>query len=364
MTSLALMADDLTGALDSAAPFTVMAPVQVAWSDNAFAPGERLRALDGDTRDIATHQAQERVGQWLARSASADIAFKKLDSLLRGNTVAELEICCRCDRYATVIVAPAFPAQQRITINGVQHRREDGKAAWQPIGPSLLTALPGARAVAAGQVKGGSGVFVCDAYRQDDLDLIARSQAWARPVLWCGTSGLARALSGGSRAITPGPFGQILILMGSHHDATQVQLSEVEREWPGTQVQGVGQDPAGTAHRLARTLASRSLAHLWMTEAMARSAAADWFNTVFEVLIGLCRPDVVICGGGETSRRLCAAAKVGSLVVEGEWQAGLPVSLIQDGPWANTHLVTKAGAFGSPRTLAALVTAISRSHQP
>jgi len=361
MTSLALMADDLTGALDSAAPFSVVAPVQVAWSDDAFIPGQRMRALDGNSRDIATHLAQERVYQWLARSISADISFKKLDSLLRGNTIAELEICCRCDRYATVVVAPAFPAQNRITTNGVQQMREHSQAAWQQIGPSLLTALPGAQAVAAGQVRGGRGVFVCDAYSQDDLDLIAQCKAWAQPVLWCGTSGLARALSGPSAAITPGSFGQMLIVLGSHHDMTRAQLMELEREWPGTQVQGVGNDPATTARRLAGTLATKSLAHLWMTEPMAQSAAADWFNAMFGVLIELCRPDAVVCGGGETSRRFCAAARVGSLMVEGEWQPGFPVSLIHDGPWATTHLFTKAGAFGSAHTLAALVNAVSRS---
>ena len=146
MTTLRLLADDLTGALDSAAPFSSWGPIQVAWAEEAFEPHRSLRALDSDTRDLSQALAQERVRAWLERDGQKGIAFKKIDSLLRGNTMAELDVCCRTERYATIVVAPAFPAQHRITTGGVQRARSSTDEPWREVGPCLATVLPGARA--------------------------------------------------------------------------------------------------------------------------------------------------------------------------------------------------------------------------
>jgi uncharacterized protein YgbK (DUF1537 family) len=358
MTSLRLLADDLTGALDSAAPFSLWGPVQVAWSDEAFTPGQDLVALDGETRDMAPDAARDVVRRWLSHGAPARVTFKKIDSLLRGNTLAELDVCCQTTRYATVVVAPAFPAQQRITRGATQQARDDRGAPWRDIGPKLTAVLPGARSVAAGEMRGGAGVVVCDAETQEHLDEIARCPGWERPVLWCGTSGLARALSGAPPGIFPGPARNVLVLLGSEHAATQAQLADLEGARPGTQVAGVNTDAAGTAAGLAGTLATRRIASLGMAPPLSAAAAADWFSEVFDHLVGLCRPDLIVCGGGETARRLCAAAGVRSLLVRGEWKPGFPVSIIEGGPWAGARLVTKAGAFGSPGALTALAAAV------
>ncbi|MBV9251523.1 MAG: hypothetical protein JO227_20025, partial [Acetobacteraceae bacterium] len=80
---LRLLADDLTGALDTAAQFVPLTgPVPVVWSD----PGLRgSLAIDSGTRE-AEEKAAQAIARELARLLSgADIAFKKIDSLLRGN---------------------------------------------------------------------------------------------------------------------------------------------------------------------------------------------------------------------------------------------------------------------------------------
>jgi uncharacterized protein YgbK (DUF1537 family) len=354
MTSLRLLADDLTGALDSAAPFSAWEPVQVAWSEDAFAPDRRLRAFDGETRDLPAALARERVHRWLERSSSAGIAFKKIDSLLRGNTVAELEVCCQTQRFATIVVAPAFPAQHRITTGGVQQSRAGADDPWRDVGPGLMAVLPGARVVAAGGAKGGAGVVVCDAGTQDDLDLIARCPGWEKPVLWCGTSGLARALSGTPPGIEPGRLPSLLVLLGSTHAVTRAQLAALEETCPGTLVEGDGLDPTGTAVQLAQRIVSAGLASLHVATSLSPQLAADWFRAVFDGLVGRCRPDLVVCGGGYTAHQLCAAADARSLLVEGEWKPGFPASRIEGGPWAGVRLITKAGAFGSSFALARL----------
>jgi uncharacterized protein YgbK (DUF1537 family) len=354
MTSLCLLADDLTGALDSASPFSAWGPVQVAWSEDGFSPDRCLRALDGQTRDLPAAEAREHVGRWLECSASTGIAFKKIDSLLRGNTVVELEACCQSRRYATVVVAPAFPGQHRITVGGVQQARSGAGVPWREVGPGLTDVLPRARGVPAGGARGGAGVVVCDAETQDDLDLIARCPGWEKPVLWCGTSGLARALSGSPPGIEPQRLPGVLVLMGSTHPSTQAQLAALEEACPGTLVDADGRDPGRTAVRLAERLASAGLASLGAGGSLMPVRTGEWFCEAFSRLVGLCRPGLVVCGGGDTAYRLCTAAGATSLLVDGEWKPGFPASHLEGGAWAGVRLITKAGAFGSPEALATL----------
>ena len=60
--------------------------------------------------------------------AGADIAFKKIDSLLRGPWVAELDACLRTGLWDACIVAPAFVHQGRMTRSGQQYvNAHDGR---------------------------------------------------------------------------------------------------------------------------------------------------------------------------------------------------------------------------------------------
>ena len=56
----------------------------------------------------------------------ASIAYKKVDSLLRGHTLAELAACLQGGAFPFCVVAPAFPYQGRVTRSGVQFRRTAG----------------------------------------------------------------------------------------------------------------------------------------------------------------------------------------------------------------------------------------------
>ena len=138
----------------------------------------------------------------------ADIAFKKIDSLLRGHVAVELAACMR--HFDHCVLAPAFPFQGRITRGGRQlardgdgwrddRRRSAGRAAR--LRPDRLT--------------------VRDAETDADLDaIVAAGRALPGRVLWCGTGGLAGALAG-SRVVAcpalPRPF---LALIGSDHSVS------------------------------------------------------------------------------------------------------------------------------------------------
>src|SRR6476659_8919000 len=88
MAHLRLLADDLTGALDSAARFVPMTgPVAVTWQDVASAGSV---AIDSDTRELPAEAVRFRIDRVAPLLDGGAPAFKKIDSLLRGHVALEL----------------------------------------------------------------------------------------------------------------------------------------------------------------------------------------------------------------------------------------------------------------------------------
>src|SRR5690348_6218032 len=103
--TLRLLADDLTGALDSAARFaTAAAPIPVTWQAHAVAGP---LAMDSGTRDLASASVALRLQPYIPMLEAGDLAFKKIDSLLRGHVALELAACV--GRFDSCVLAPAFP---------------------------------------------------------------------------------------------------------------------------------------------------------------------------------------------------------------------------------------------------------------
>src|ERR1700722_15445704 len=85
MTALRLIADDLTGALDTAAQFTGrIGPLPVLLDRMTAAP-EASYALNLSCRDGDERTAVACTRDSLGCYSGADVAFKKIDSLLRGH---------------------------------------------------------------------------------------------------------------------------------------------------------------------------------------------------------------------------------------------------------------------------------------
>src|ERR1700750_2993295 len=135
---LKLLADDLTGALDtSAALVGLFGPLSVVWSAAAIrASGDGI-AIDSGTRECGAGNAFSRVEALAPQLAGARLAYKKIDSLLRGPWAAEIDACLRTGFWDACLVAPAFPHQGRSTRAGQQHvRLVDGS--WSSVGESII----------------------------------------------------------------------------------------------------------------------------------------------------------------------------------------------------------------------------------
>lgn len=142
MTTLRLIADDLTGALDTAAEFVgLTGSVHALWQGSYGAGLPANAALDLATREGSLETARAATLGAVPALAQGGIAFKKIDSLMRGHTLAELAVCFDAGSWQYAVLAPAFPFQGRVTRHGQQYAADRG--GWSPAGPDLVSALRG-----------------------------------------------------------------------------------------------------------------------------------------------------------------------------------------------------------------------------
>src|SRR5262249_45156177 len=138
MPSLKLLADDLTGALDTSAELVGLSgPLSVVWTTDAIPVAEDRFAIDSGTRECLADEGFAGVREVAPRVAGTGSAYKKIDSLLRGPWIAEIDACLRTGLWDACIVAPAFPHQGRVTRASRQYARApDGS--WSPAGGSIV----------------------------------------------------------------------------------------------------------------------------------------------------------------------------------------------------------------------------------
>ncbi len=324
-----LLADDLTGALDSAARFVPFAgPVPCVWGGD-FPAGPL--AVDSGTRDLSEAAARSTVERLAGSLEDGVPAFKKIDSLLRGHVAAELAVCL--PRFDHCILAPAFPFQGRVTRRGRQLvRHPDG---WRDTGVTLPPPLRS---------------LLRDAETDADLAAIVADGLRLRGrVLWCGSGGLAGALAGWRPVPRPVSKRPILALIGSDHPVSVAQVAAVPA-WHHRLTPG---NPAVPAGRLDGGSAVVTVA---LPAGIGREAATAAVTLAFRTLLmQLPGPGTLFVAGGHTLRHLCDALDVAFLEVHGEIEPGVPASWMRGGAWDGQSLISKSGAFGDTGFLARLL---------
>ena len=341
--TLAIIADDLTGALDSAAPFAgrgLRAVVALGPDglEAALASGAAVVAVNTLSRHLAPEAAAavaaEAARQCLA--AGAQLLLKKVNSRLRGNAGPEAEAIARVLGVETLLVAPAVPSQGRIVADGAI-RGAGVKAQGISVRERLATALAA-----------GLRLEVPDGHSAEELDRVAAS--WiASPgrALAVGAHGLATALAGRlGRQAGPGagfaPEAPALILVGSQDPATAAQVAALARAGLGTIVEA----PAG--HLPPPPAASAPVTVLRSVPgADDGETAAARFAAAAVAWMAMLRPRTILATGGDTAAGVLEQLDCHVLEVGGEALPGIPWSRLPDG----VTLVTKSGGFGAETAL-------------
>lgn len=221
-----ILADDLTGAADCAIAFRRRGrAAAVIWGETAWEEGIPILSYDADSRGLSEVVAAGRHATLLRRFHGAGRRlFKKIDSTLRGQPAAEIAAtlapCRDVHGHAFGILAPAFPATGRTTVDGrvrVGGRPLEDTEVWRrdhrydsaDLGVVLATAGLASRTLTLATVRGGGlaealaeiasvpdRIAICDAETDDDLRRIAEAGlAMEDSPFFVGSAGLAHALA-------------------------------------------------------------------------------------------------------------------------------------------------------------------------
>lgn len=366
-----ILADDLTGALDTAAAFVGEVPV---WIDR---PRERAgHDEDGDdaavsvvataTRDVERGELGALLAPSVAWLRAADVAFKKVDSLLRGNTFAECALLGR--DAARIVFAPAYPKQGRITLDGRALRRQPGSDDEQAIVEAPLerllreelARLPMARV---------PEVWAPDVSDDAALDAIAAqaTHASSRGWLWCGSAGLAHALAralgvaasasaASARAVVApsvdagGAAGaDVMLVSATRNPVLQRQWSVLESALRASSGAAFAGD--AKAFRACGIVGT----HLAASEPMSPHAAAADLVARTRALVASEKPALLVVVGGDTLLAMCRAAGTQSLLAGTSPREGWGMAKLVGGAWDGVTCLSRSGAFGGDDDLVELL---------
>lgn len=370
MSDLRILADDLTGALDTAAAFGAGVPVYLDTPREARAAP--VSAVATATRDVPLGTLPAALAAPVRWLADGGLAFKKVDSLLRGNTYAEVAYAARAGGFTRVVFAPAFPQQGRITLDGRQWLLSAGQplGARVPIDDGWVAdafGVFGMPVIASATARDdGLAAWIPDVKDDGDLAAIAAHAASpaARRWLWCGSAGLAFALAA-QRGVAPGVAafphaagsGPLLLLSASHHPVVRKQWTLV-RDVERAAIVVPHSRPAAlrSAFRAMADGVDVAMFDLSPTRLLIPAEAAKLLASQMQAIVGEApRPAAVIVVGGDTLRNLCHAAGADALVARGTVRTGWGCAQLTGGRWDGVPCFSRSGAFGDPDDLATMV---------
>lgn len=332
MAELVIIADDLTGALDAAAPFAMRGlhtavALSPAGLPAALATGARIVGVSTDSRECAPEAAGAAVREALAALDPGTTIFKKVDSRLKGNIEAELDAIAHDES----LVIPAIPEFGRIARAGAI----EGFGVTEPIDIADRLGRHAAKA------------RIPDIANQRDIEAALNEPSG----LLIGARGLAEALAhrlapDAHEAETALPRSSAYCVIGSTDPITLAQIDDLRRTCPDLRYlpapNGIAEHAGGSA----------MLTVLQATKGEApaeRQAVAEALAASFQ---RLAPPNdaLLFVSGGATAQAVLEALGIGVLELVGEALPGMPLARA-----GGLTVVTKSGGFGETDSLSRLL---------
>jgi uncharacterized protein YgbK (DUF1537 family) len=390
MPEIAIIADDLTGSLDTGLQFRKKGLSSVVpLGSNRVQPDAQVLVINTNSRNLPGDLAYRRVLR-ICRGLEARGFYKKIDSTMRGNVGREALAVLQARKIPKAIVVPTIPVLGRtversiLRIHGVpllqtSYARDPFHPLWTSRVPDLLKRETGEAVGHLGLSllrKGPSEVaehiersparlLAIDAVLQSDLQIIASAcRLMPGRVLACGSVGLAEELGPLSRAEearkSRAAGGPILIVSASRNPTTagQIRLALERSGFPLVEPDlGAITGPRKAAleiesisRRIGELLPPRGGAVLATTfeahlPGKEKAIPGALGKAVF-ALLGKTRLGSLVLTGGDLAMGVCERLSSTALRIEKEVLPGIPCSSLTDGPFQGLRVVTKAGGFG------------------
>jgi len=394
--TLGIIADDLTGAMDSSGYFASQGfTTNVIIAPDFYSPVDVL-AINTNSRIDDINTAGQKVRRVISTLAGR-IIYKKIDSTLRGNIGAELEAAMTELVYEKAIVAPAFPSAGRITVNGILQvdgtRVDETQFADDPVSPikeshiptlleqstqRLIGCMP-LEAINAGPEflyrkisEMPQEIIVCDVTIQSHLTNIAQAAALASDHwLLCGSGGLVREMPIFLRKVTKDKkeraisllSGPVLVVVGTRNQVALNQLLKArdEIDLPILKVEPIKPDnvSSGWVQQVVDE-ASRLLCQNRLL--VLSSALSDYVPTLKQLLPTIMAEMVagildnqevagLLLSGGDIALSVCRRLSTRAILIHGEIEPGIPAGELVGGRGRGIRVITKAGGFGTETVL-------------
>ncbi|MBT2786071.1 MULTISPECIES: four-carbon acid sugar kinase family protein [unclassified Halomonas] len=380
---LAIIADDLSGALDTAAPFAArgadsrvvisleaLAATLEAWQDQ----WPDVIAVNTESRHLPAEQAALRVSEAvrLLTRATPEQWFKKVDSTMRGQVVAE----CSAVREALgipLLLAPAVPAQGRtvrdaqVWVEGIPLAdtayQQDARSA-PLVGPLdqafAASGLPIQRYRPGQETPFPSADCIADSESDEELSVLySLIMAADDKRALAGAAGLATALAQYCFGPTKTHFSalhqvvSVLYAVGSRSPRAGEQLDQLCKQWPDLAVINACQEP-GDAAFPAQALHSCVVVPGCKEGVLTASEVAK--AMAVQVASIASKQDAVdsllFLTGGDVAMAVLTQLGTSYISVETEWSPGVALGYM-DGNLAR-RVMTKAGGFGELQLLVRL----------
>jgi uncharacterized protein YgbK (DUF1537 family) len=332
---LVIIADDLTGALDAAAPFAARGlHVQVALTPAALgfalAQSPDVLSINLASREKPADEALQLVRRVVDLLPPEARLFKKVDSRLKGHVEVELDGI----PYQRALVAPAIPAFGRIVQDG--HVRGFGVEV-----PLSIRHVLGRHSIRSTVPDTSTGEDVARALEEADSDGVD---------LLVGARGLAEALAirmtGQVEApLVAMPVGAGLFVIGSHDQITLQQVEQFRalngvsyRPAPNGEMGQAGDEPSPLV--LVQAIPGEE-------QVSPQEVALNLAASVHPRLTSKVRT-MLLCGGA-TAEAVLARMGIECFRLEGECMPGLGLAHAK-----GQCIIAKSGGFGQPDTLAKL----------
>ena len=406
---LAIVADDLTGAIDSAAAYRSFNPAANAlvipwsidpvqsWNQVLASHQPDLLCISTDSRNIDAATAAQRVS--IATSWALDHGFrlmKKIDSLMRGNLTSELDAFMS---EATItgcsfLFAPALPNQGRVTAGGHQYHGSqlitESEAAVDPLAPALDSELKSFIAddrpihqLDLQQVRDSSlaehlqrlstrgAVVIADAATEDDMVRLRRAALNLPHVALIGSSGILTDI-----AATPQPMAQpilsnLLIITASRRNEVKGQIAHFAAHVHNSRSIWLDPNDLPAAQVICESIrtafaqgnscvvAIDSTAILHPDIQQRLRHAGEIVDLLANCLQAVCAsqsvPLLAVILGGDLAQAFCTTAAIDALAVqESLLPGGAVCKVVGSETFHDVSILMRSGGFGEVDSLLAL----------
>ncbi|MBJ7481785.1 4-hydroxythreonine-4-phosphate dehydrogenase PdxA [Rhodococcus sp. (in: high G+C Gram-positive bacteria)] len=380
MKPLVIIADDLSGAAESAAGFLLRSSGISLRLGPGAPDGSGVTVFDLHSRRSDPAEASRDVRSVLQSSDGSEIV-KKIDSLLRGNIAAEVGELSRDG--SPVIVAAGLPRQGRTVQDGVVlvdgvalHSTDLWRAESTPaprsiaeaLGPSAITSGVSLDDIRSGRlnqvlasISEAGSVAICDVETDSDLELIVAAAQDVRGSRLVGTSALATAVARRRTMQSPAACPSLrdsrstLVVVGTADASAGDQVALLRDsgahhiEVNSAELLAHSVDPLPILNALDRgnVVVSVSGPVVPAESVHLVSALADLIAAVDAGFSHDEYPIDLVLTGGETARSVLDRLRIDTLSPIYEIEHGAVLSVDRTG----RYIVTRPGSFGNAHSL-------------